>query len=235
MKTGEKTGEKIGRTGERIGETGTGITAGEATTGSRSRGASRTDSHRATDSRSGLSSRRRRTRTIHSHSNRQVRMGKSRSIVSILVMLVVSLASCTNRGVVYDEFVSIDKTTWDKDSLAVFRATVPDTTTAYDVELQVRNDNSYPYANLWLFVDVIDAAGHTRRDTVECILANPDGSWRGAGWGSLYTVRCPYMMNVRFQSDGACTFRLTHGMRTETLGGVTDIGLIISKHKTEER
>ena len=99
-----------------------------------------------------------------------------------------------------------------------------------DKNYVVRNDNNYAYANLWLFIDVIDALGNARRDTIECLLAEPDGAWRGSGWGSLYTVRCPYLSDVRFATSGAHTFRLTQGMRDISLSGIHDIGLVIEKH-----
>ncbi len=131
---------------------------------------------------------------------------------------------------VYDEYVSLAKANWDKDSLAVFRTDIQDSTSLYDVFVQVRNDNDYAFANLWLFVDVVSPDGRMRRDTLECILARPDGSWLGGGWGSLYSMRCPYMSAVKFTHPGAYTFRFTQGMRKDQLTGIHDIGLLIESH-----
>lgn len=152
--------------------------------------------------------------------------------------LAATLAGCAalltggcSGGVAYDKFVSLAEANWDKDSLAVFRTEMTDTTEAYDIMIQVRNDNDYAFANLWLFIDVVSPDGHTRRDTLECVLANPDGTWLGGGWGSLYTLRCPYMPQVRFARPGPYTFRITQGMRKDQLKGIHDIGLLIERHE----
>lgn len=151
-------------------------------------------------------------------------------LVIFAATLAACLASCTNDKVAYNEFVSLADAKWDKDTLAIFRADITDTTRLYDIYLQVRNDNDYAFANLWLFIDVISPDGHSRRDTIECFLANPDGSWLGGGWGSLYSTRCQYMPAIRFATPGSYTFRLTQGMRKDLLTGIHDIGLIIEGH-----
>lgn len=148
-------------------------------------------------------------------------------LILLTATFALSLASCTGDKVAYNEFVSLADAKWDKDTLAVFRAEISDTTSFYDIHVQVRNDNSYAFSNLWLFVDVISPDGRMRRDTIECTLANPDGSWIGGGWGSLYSTRCPYMMAVRFFTPGPYTFRLTQGMRKDQLSGIHDVGLLI--------
>lgn len=137
-------------------------------------------------------------------------------------------------GVAYDTFARLGDAVWDKDTLAVFRADIADTVGVYDVYVQVRNDNDYAFSNLWLFIDVISPDGRMRRDTLECTLARPDGSWLGGGWGSLYTLRRPYIAAARFARPGPYTFRLTQGMRKDQLRGIHDIGLLIERHEQRE-
>lgn len=152
-----------------------------------------------------------------------------KAITRALCAVVALTSVACSHGVVYDEYVSLAKGGWDKDTLAIFRANVEDSLNAYNIWVQVRNDNDYSFANLWLFIDVISPDGITRRDTLECILARPDGSWVGGGWGSLYNARCPYKGNVRFSKPGPYTFRLTQGMRTDCLKGLHDVGLLIER------
>ena len=147
-------------------------------------------------------------------------------LLCALVALV--FASCS-QGVVFDDYENLAKGGWDKDSLAVFRADIEDSVGVYDIWVQLRNDNDYAFSNLWLFIDVISPEGVSRRDTLECILARPDGAWIGSGWGSLYSVRCPYKRSVMFSKAGSYTFRITQGMRTDCLAGLHDIGLLIQQ------
>lgn len=155
----------------------------------------------------------------------------TKNLAALIVAALSLLAVACTDGAMYDEYVSLADDGWDKDSLAVFRADVADTTALYDLWVRVRNDNDYAFANLWLFIDVVAPDGISRRDTLECILAKPDGTWLGGGWGSLFSQRCPYMNGVRFAKPGPYTFRVTQGMRADNLKGLHDIGLRIEPHK----
>lgn len=162
-------------------------------------------------------------------------VGKAFRMMAAAATVIASMAVCScQSGVAYDEYVSIAKTGWDKDTLAVFRTDMSDSTDVYDIMVQVRNDNSYAYSNLWLFIDVIAPDGVSRRDTLECILARTDGSWLGSGWGSLYNETCPYMTTVKFSKPGPYTFRITQGMRADELAGIHDIGLLIQKSQLSQ-
>lgn len=152
----------------------------------------------------------------------------------LMSLACISLYSC-REGVVIDEFVALPNVGWNADSLAVFRADIDDASKSYDMWIQVRNDNTYPYANLWLFVEVVSAKdGVMVRDTVECTLAKPDGEWLGGGWGSLYAVDCPYRLNTKFALSGRYTFRIIHGMREEDIKGIHSLGLRIEESNGEE-
>lgn len=156
-----------------------------------------------------------------------------RSLV-LLFVVCIGLISC-NKGVVFDDVVSMPKSGWSDDSLAVFRVDISESTKNYDMWIQVRNDNTYAYANLWLFIDVISASdGVMVRDTLDCVLAHPNGEWLGGGWGSLYTVDCPYRLNTKFATEGKYTFRILHGMRDESIIGIKSIGLRIKENNGEE-
>lgn len=151
--------------------------------------------------------------------------------LAITAVVLTLMTSCT--GDVYNSFVALPNIGWGSDSLAVFRTEIDDATKAYDITFQVRNENNYKYANLWLFVDVVSPDGEMQRDTCECVLARPDGSWLGGGWGSLYTMQCPYRLATRFAKPGAYTFRIGHGMRDDDIRGIHSIGLRIKEAEVE--
>ncbi|MCQ2226719.1 MAG: gliding motility lipoprotein GldH [Bacteroidales bacterium] len=149
----------------------------------------------------------------------------------LIVCLTIISSSCRifNDGEIYNAYVALPNAGWNDDSLAVFHAKIDDNKTPYDITLQIRNQSFYRYANLWLFVDVVAPSGQTLRDTVELTLANSDGSWIGAGWGSLYSLQCPYRLNTRFSEPGDYTFRISHGMRDDDIEGIHSVGLRIVK------
>lgn len=154
-------------------------------------------------------------------------------MVALCATISLIMASCSSRDV-YNEYVALPNTGWGTDSLAVFRANIDNTQPPYNIWLQIRNQNNYPYSNVWFFVDVISPDGYTLRDTLECTLAMPDGTWIGSGWGSLYSLQCPYRLGSRFAEKGTYTFRIAHGMRNNDIKGIHSIGLRIETATDEE-
>lgn len=159
----------------------------------------------------------------------------TKTLQSIIVASIscLILIACSGNDV-YNSYVALPNTGWGQDSLAVFRTHIDDASKTYDITFQIRNESNYKYANLWLFVDVISPDGELQRDTAECILAHNDGSWIGGGWGSLYSIQCPYRLNTRFAKTGNYTFRIAHGMREDDIKGIHSLGLRITTKSEEE-
>ena len=58
--------------------------------------------------------------------------------------------SCENEAV-YDQYQAIQNTSWEKDKEYYFTFLIEDISVPYDLTLEVRNNNMYPYQNLWVF------------------------------------------------------------------------------------
>lgn len=141
-------------------------------------------------------------------------------------MLSLLAVSCTN-NIVYQKNITQD--VWHQDSLAVFDVNITDTVSAYNIFIDLRNDNRYPYQNLWLFVSSISPDSIVRIDTLESILASNDGQWLGRGFGSNYDLALFYMQEIQFPETGTYRFSIQQGMRDELLKGITGVGLRIEK------
>jgi len=152
-------------------------------------------------------------------------------ILAIVALLVtIGLSSC-DKNRIFDSYVTVPEAGWSKDSLAMFNVNITYATSSYNLLLHLRNTPEYPNSNLWLFIDVTGPSGKTERDKVECILANQEGKWLGSGWGSIYETQIPYKMNVKFPEAGTYKIRIAHGMRTNDLPGIRDIGLRVEMVK----
>lgn len=144
----------------------------------------------------------------------------------ILLLLVSSfLFSCTNKAI-YDRYQAIENISWEKEKEYYFTFQIDDTTAPYDIFLEVRNNNLYPYQNLWLFYQEELPIGPVVRDTIECMLADEYGKWHGSGI-SLYQSTFPIRENYIFPHTGQYTFSFRQGMRNDSLRGIQEIGLRI--------
>lgn len=142
---------------------------------------------------------------------------------------LLCFSSCTHQEAYY-RFHSFDNSVWHKDSVACFEVSVADSLSAHDVFLEIRNNNAYPYKNIWLFVDFELPSGSVRKDTIECILADEFGKWYGNGL-SLYNLTVPYEENLIFPQTGIYTYKIRQAMRNDILTGISDIGVKIVDKK----
>lgn len=152
------------------------------------------------------------------------------SLLPVLLVTTLVLFSC-RPGSIYNESEQIPGQEWKADNTISFSAPVSDTLNAYDINLVVRSTSSYPYRNLFLFVETRSPDGYRIKDTVEYFLADEKGNWYGSGLGDINDLSVPFKTNVLFPDTGKYIFNIRHGMREEDLSGVSDIGIQITKRK----
>jgi len=146
-----------------------------------------------------------------------------KGLSSILIFLLLCASACTHKET-FCSFRSLKESNWHKDSVLRFDVPVTDSLSALDVLIEIRNTNDYPYKNLWLFVHCTTPSGESRRDTVECLLADDFGKWQGKGL-SLFELAIPYEQNIRYPRTGTYSYRIKQAMRDDVLKGISDVGL----------
>jgi len=151
---------------------------------------------------------------------------RNRLLLAIFVSL--TFAACKNNDVFF-QYKAVNAKGWNKDSLYTFDIQITDTTSTYNVYVNVRNRGEYPYQNLWLFLDKTSPDKVQMKDSIECYLADQRGKWLGSGIGSVMEMPILYQENVRFNKSGMYRYKIIHGMRDTTLAGINDIGMRIEK------
>ena len=157
-------------------------------------------------------------------------------LTCLLIFLV--LASCTN-DIVVSESRSLPGY-WDKQESLEFQIPQLDSLKKYNVFLNVRNTNDYPFNNLFLIVAMEFPQGKTLVDTLEYKMAFPNGEWMGEGIGSVKENKLWYKENVSFFEEGNYNITITHAVRNNgdvegvsRLEGITDVGYSIEESKEE--
>ena len=151
------------------------------------------------------------------------------------IVLLISMVSCSE-GMVKSEFQATDSGSWAKEEAIEFTFSELDTIQKHDMFINVRNDNSFSYNNLFLIAELNFPDGEIVTDTLEYEMASPDGTWLGKGYGSIKENKLWYKENIVFPASGVYTLRLAHAMRkngnvngVENLEGITDVGFEIIK------
>lgn len=125
---------------------------------------------------------------------------------------------------------------WPRDSIVEFTFSGLDTVAPHDIFINLRNDQTYPYSNLFLIAELRFPAGDVVTDTLEYEMARPNGEWLGKGRGGIMENKLWYKENIIFPTSGVYTLRISQAMRKngkvngiESLEGVTDVGYEITK------
>lgn len=151
------------------------------------------------------------------------------------ILVIVVLASCET-NTVHSEYKSTNDGYWNKDNTISFKFTEQDTVSKNNIFINIRNDETYSYSNLFLIAELNFPTGETIRDTLEYEMSKPDGEWLGTGHGSLKENKLWYKENVVFPAMGVYTLEISHAMRRNgsvdgimDLKGITDVGFQIEK------
>ena len=153
---------------------------------------------------------------------------------SILYFLIaIAFVSCDKKRV-FDEYKSVGKG-WDKDSIVSFELSKIDTTKQYNLFLSIRDNNDYPFNNLFLIVSMEQPDKVTKVDTLEYMMADPDGSLLGDGFTDVKESKLVYKEHMKFKS-GIYKVHIRQAVRqtgkvtgVQKLEGITDVGFRIEK------
>lgn len=146
----------------------------------------------------------------------------------ILVLLLFTLASC-EKNRVYEKNISIDKYMWDSKTVPSFSVTISDTTQLYNIYVNIRHADLYPFQNIWLQIGTEFPDGTHANRRIEIMLANDEGKWHGEGLGDIWDFRALVQENAFFKSGGTYTFTLAQNMRQDPLPGIMAVGLRVEK------
>jgi gliding motility-associated lipoprotein GldH len=144
------------------------------------------------------------------------------------LFLVLALISGCNYKSIYEKSFNIDKGEWNKSQVVKFEVPVTDTINGYDIFIELRNNDEYPYSNLFLFVTTKSPNGASKKDTLQMTLADEKGKWLGKGLGGIRSNEKMFS-NIRFPVSGNYKIEIVHGMRDDVLKGIMDVGLDIEK------
>ena len=155
--------------------------------------------------------------------------------LSCCFLALVLFASCET-NIIKSEYRSLKDGVWHKDDVLQFSLAEIDTVDSHDIFINVRNDNTFPYSNLFLIAAITTPEGEVTKDTLEYAMSLPDGTWLGKGSGSIKENKLWYKENIVFSSSGVYTIEVSHAMRKNgnvsgimALEGITDVGIEVIK------
>ncbi len=146
-----------------------------------------------------------------------------------LLLVVLSFFSC-DKARVFDAYKSVGSA-WNKDSIVTFKLPTMDVSKSYNMYVNIRDNNDFPYNNLFLLVSLEQPDGLTKVDTLEYEMAQPDGSLLGEGFSDIKENKLFYKEKVQFKQKGEYQIHIQQAVRqsgkvegVKLLKGVTEVG-----------
>ncbi|WP_264520111.1 gliding motility lipoprotein GldH [Flavobacterium sp. N1994] len=152
---------------------------------------------------------------------------------SILFVFVLFLIISCDKKRVFDEYKSVGNT-WHKDSIVSFDLPKLDPKKSFNLYVNVRDNDDYPFNNLFLIVSLEQPNRQTKVDTLEYQMTNPDGTLLGDGFSDIKESKLFYKGKAAFTQKGIYKVHIKHANRqtgkiegVTSLPGISDVGFRI--------
>jgi len=146
----------------------------------------------------------------------------------ILLAFTASIIACDSNRI-FDDTLPIKENGWNINDVKVLTVDISDINSFNNLYINLRNTTDYKYSNILFFFRTQYPNQKISQDTIECIIAAPDGKWLGKGMGKIKDNRFLFKKGVRFPMKGVYKFYFQQAMRQKSLTGIKDIGLRIEK------
>lgn len=152
----------------------------------------------------------------------------------IFIILLGSLFLGCDSNRVFEQNTRLSEKGWSRLEKPQFQVEILDTISEMNVLVNLRHSAHYPFSNIWIFVNTTAPDGVRSVDTIECVLAEKNGAWKGSGLGDIWDFQTP-LKTTTFQQEGEYLFELEQAMRygdqaqINILPEILDVGIRVEK------
>ena len=123
---------------------------------------------------------------------------------------------------------------WSMGDDISFSVDISDTSAMYDVFVELRSGDAYPWSNIFIFGGISDSVAVLDVDTLKCILSDKFGKPTGKGLSNVKENTIAWKRGYKFPHEGVFSLSLSHGMRNVELPGVSSVGVVIRPAEGEK-
>ena len=149
-----------------------------------------------------------------------------------LLVTILFVLSCDSSRI-YDQNFDFEDRYWLAGEKPEFEFQIDEPNTGYDLFASIRNETTYPNANLYFTYVLMDSTGKVLEEKLvsEFLFDRKSGKPFGNSvLGDIYDHRFPLLENYRFQQPGNYEVQFEQSMRADTLRGVLAVGLRVDRH-----
>ena len=135
---------------------------------------------------------------------------------------LVTLSSC-DKGVRHTEKWKWKDQQWITGDKKSFVMVATDTTTVYEMDVELSHEETYAYQNLYIRTLTTYPSGKEVTSVTSLELINDDGSWAGDEGGNCCKVDIPLQHRFTFPEVGSYTWSVEPYMRVDTVKGINSL------------
>ncbi len=144
-------------------------------------------------------------------------------IRNILFIFLITVTFSCDKNRVFDEYKDLGGS-WKKQDVVSFSFNQKDTLKKYNLFINIRNNNDYPFSNLYLIVALQEPSGLVKKDTLQYEMAESNGKLLGQGFSDIKESKLYYKENFKFAKAGNYKISIEHAVRAKSkIEGVTEL------------
>lgn len=148
----------------------------------------------------------------------------------IIVLLTIGLSACKDR-VIIDVFEDLPAEGWMYEDSVALEFEITDTTHYYQMFVNLQINANYGWENFFTKMTLISPSGESTSSSVELILAEKSGKWKGSGLGDIITFQEAIQKRKTFTESGTYQVIFEQNMREEPWENIKSIGIRIEKQE----
>jgi len=139
------------------------------------------------------------------------------------------LASCTEKGKIFDQMKEISPNGWTYNQIPEFPVQIDNNKLTYDIYLKLRVQKSYKYENLYLLSHIREPGGRIQTRQIDITLTDDLGRPLGNTSGDAIDYEVPMYKQLHLKNIGQYTIALEQNLRDSVLTGVESIGIKVKE------
>jgi gliding motility-associated lipoprotein GldH len=146
----------------------------------------------------------------------------------ILALFVFTFLSCS-KDVYFQQKEVISNAMWSFDDPKTFSFEIKDTSSFFDLILDVKHATDFSYENLYVKIQTVFPDGRKTDDQVSLELADDFDQWQGKCNSNFCTVNIVLQSGVYFREVGKHTLEIEQFNRENPIEGIKEMTLKLVK------
>ncbi|MCW3127826.1 MAG: hypothetical protein JWO03_3484 [Bacteroidetes bacterium] len=156
---------------------------------------------------------------------------KNKAILVILSALTLICITSCDPNRLYETNTQVADQKWTYEDVKTYTVDVADTTTCYNIYINIRHSFQFEWRNLYVQVGTQMPDGRKIEKRVNLPLCESDGKWYGSCLGDNCDVPVMIQHDAKFPQPGKYTFTIRQDMRANPLVNIKSVGLRVEKAK----